>query len=288
MIIILKNADFSQSNIGTLSTWRITRSLGAGATYEGPISVDKGAAFSATIYIAQGYELGSAGITVTMNGNLLNDVISDAGLGGGGEAIFSGVYEIDIASVTGNVVIKVPTVNINTGEEEEPEVPDTPVTPPSGTVTWYLNHNTEIGNSGKEITSGAALNNSAGSFAYQEAIQNELIGKPINVVECFVNTAGTFTFSRWNSSAKTVVPIQTFNLANTNAKQTLVFNEPFILESNEYLAFGNPTDTGKIWYYSTDLSGVHSSKITMKILDGQTTQAATGVVNVAMNIGYNG
>ena len=129
MIIVLKNADFSQSNIGTLSSWRISRSLGTGATYEGPTSVDKGAAFSATIYIAKGYEVGSAGITVTMNGNLLNDVISDAGLGGGGEDNFSGVYIIDIASVTGNVLIKVPTVNTSTGEEEEPDVPVEPEEP---------------------------------------------------------------------------------------------------------------------------------------------------------------
>ena len=77
MIIVLKNADFSQSNIGTLSSWRISRSLGAGATYEGPTSVNKGAALNAAIYIAAGYELGAAGITVTMNGNLLNDVVSE-------------------------------------------------------------------------------------------------------------------------------------------------------------------------------------------------------------------
>jgi hypothetical protein len=42
MIITLKGADFSKSNIGTLSSWRITRSLGSGATYEGATSVDKG------------------------------------------------------------------------------------------------------------------------------------------------------------------------------------------------------------------------------------------------------
>lgn len=115
MIIILKGADFSASNIGTLSTWRITRSLGAGAVYEGVTSVDKGASFTATVTIAEGYELGSAGVTVTMGGN----VISVATVNGN-------VITITIAEVTGNVVIKVPTVNINTGEEEEPDIPDVP------------------------------------------------------------------------------------------------------------------------------------------------------------------
>ena len=43
MIITLKGADFSASNIGTLSSWRVIRSLGVGATYEGPITVEKDA-----------------------------------------------------------------------------------------------------------------------------------------------------------------------------------------------------------------------------------------------------
>lgn len=113
MIITLKGADFSASNIGTLSSWRITRSLGTGASYEGVTSVDKDASFTATVTIAEGYELGTAGVTVTMSGN----AISAATVNGN-------VITISIAEVTGNIVIKVPTVNLSTGEEEEPDVPD--------------------------------------------------------------------------------------------------------------------------------------------------------------------
>ena len=117
MIIKLKNADFSANNIGTLSTWTVTRVLGSGATYDGLLYVDKDAALNATVTISEGYELGDAGVVVTM----------------GGEAVTSGVtvdgnnITITIASVTGNVVIKVHTVNVSTGEEdggdeEEPTV----------------------------------------------------------------------------------------------------------------------------------------------------------------------
>lgn len=102
MIIVLKNANFSTSNIGTLSTWRISRSLGAGATYEGPISVDKGSVFSATINLAEGYEIGTAGVTITMGGIALSDAYSIAG----------NVITITIAEVTGNVLIKVPTKEV--------------------------------------------------------------------------------------------------------------------------------------------------------------------------------
>jgi hypothetical protein len=119
MIITLKGADFSASNIGTLSSWRISRSLGSGATYEGVTSVDKGAAFTATVTLAEGYEIGTAGVTVTMGGTVLS----------GAHSISGNIITITIASVTGNVLIKVPTINTATGEEEEPETPEVPDIP---------------------------------------------------------------------------------------------------------------------------------------------------------------
>ena len=107
MIITLTGADFSNSNIGTLSTWRISTVLGEGATYSGATYVDKNAAFNATVTIAEGYEIGAAGVTVTMGGVTQNGVVTVNG----------NVITIAIASVTGNVVIKVPTKNTATGEE---------------------------------------------------------------------------------------------------------------------------------------------------------------------------
>lgn len=146
MIIILKNADFSASNIGTLSTWRITRSLGAGATYEGVTSVDKGAAFNATVTLTEGYEIGAAGVSVVMGDTVLSEAYSISG----------NVITITIASVTGNVTIKIPTVNTSTGEEEEPEVPDTPDIPdmPDADDAWTFSavweQGTLIGTKGEE------------------------------------------------------------------------------------------------------------------------------------------
>jgi hypothetical protein len=127
MIIVLKNANFSDSNIGTLSTWRITRSIGAGASYDGPISVDKGAAFSATVTLAEGYEIGAAGVAVTMGSAALE----------GAYAISGNVITITIAEVTGNVLIKVPTVNTATGEEEEPDTPEVPDDTINAGLTLY-------------------------------------------------------------------------------------------------------------------------------------------------------
>lgn len=108
MIITLKGADFSANNIGTLSSWTVSRVLGTGATYSGVSSVDKGASFTATVTISDGYELGSAGVTVTMGGVTQSSAYSISG----------STITISIASVAGNVVIKVPTKNVSSGEED--------------------------------------------------------------------------------------------------------------------------------------------------------------------------
>lgn len=111
MIITLKGADFSSINIGSLSSWTVSRVLGTGAAYSGVSSVDKGASFSATVTIAEGYELGSAGVTVTMGGVTQSSAYSISG----------NTITINIGSVTGNVVIRVSTKNTSSGEEDSGE-----------------------------------------------------------------------------------------------------------------------------------------------------------------------
>ncbi len=108
MIIRLKNADFSENNIGSLSTWTIAKSLGHGATYNGVNYVDRNAPLNATITIAEGYELGAAGVTVSMGGKVVTS----------GVTVNGNTITISIDVVTGNVKITVPTININTGEED--------------------------------------------------------------------------------------------------------------------------------------------------------------------------
>lgn len=100
MIITLKGADFSQSNIGTLSTYSI-RFDSNGITNTNT-SVDREASYTATITFKENYELNGA-ITVTMGGA---DITSTA---------VNGV-NITITKVTGNVVIKVPTKVTSSGE----------------------------------------------------------------------------------------------------------------------------------------------------------------------------
>jgi len=128
MIIKLKGADFSGEgkHIATLTTWSISKALGSGVDSNTiPSSVTKGAALNATVTLKDGYEIGTAGVTVTMVGS--GDITSTAVTTNGN------TITIAIASVTGNVTINVPTKNTSTGEEGsgevvEPDTPDQPTT----------------------------------------------------------------------------------------------------------------------------------------------------------------
>lgn len=209
MIIILKNADFSQSNIGTLSTWRITRSLGAGATYEGPTSVDKGASFTATVTIAEGYELGAAGVTVTMGGATISAT-----------TVNGNVITITIASVTGNIVIKVPTVNTSTDEPEVPDTPDEPVIDPKAPIVDLQLLN---------VTDGVLRNMGTGGSTYDATVQT------VSSSDSYTSDATEFTLIN-HAYAETPYgfkPGDTFTIAirarwnelNTNQYQRLMRTE---------------------------------------------------------------
>lgn len=150
MIITLVKANFSSSNIGTSTTWIITPNVGSGASYSGVTSVTKGASLNATVTIKDGYELGSAGVIITMGGVTQSGAYSTSSDGK--------TITISIGKVTGNVVIKVPTVNVNTGDEGgdvvEPDTPDTPVVGDeleAGTYT-YNNSGYVLATTGKVTT----------------------------------------------------------------------------------------------------------------------------------------
>ena len=113
MIITIKGADFSSANIGTLSTYIISKSIGSGASFDIPNFVDKNSSVNWVITLDEGYTFGT--YSVTMGGEVITPTVVD------------NVMTIAIAEVTGNVRIVVATINESTGEEDEPVVP--PVEP---------------------------------------------------------------------------------------------------------------------------------------------------------------
>ena len=116
MIITIKGADFSSANIGTLSTYIISKSIGSGASFDIPNFVDKNSSVNWTITLDEGYTFGT--YSVTMGGEVITPSVVD------------NVMTISIAEVTGNVRIVVATVN----ENGEPSVPDVPTFKDSITI----------------------------------------------------------------------------------------------------------------------------------------------------------
>lgn len=104
MIITLNNADFSTSNIGTLSVWRVITTLGKGAVYSGATSVEKNGTLTATVTLNNNYSIALAGITVTMDNVILENVYT----------ISDNIITFTISNVTNNIFIKVPTIKIST------------------------------------------------------------------------------------------------------------------------------------------------------------------------------
>lgn len=128
MIITISGANFSASNIGTLSTWTVSKSIGAGAEHSIPSYVDKNSAFNYTITLKDGYTFGT--YSVTMGGQTITPTVTETSI------------TINIPSVTGAVRIEVKTINSSTGEEDKPVTPEEPgtggddVALETFTVTW--------------------------------------------------------------------------------------------------------------------------------------------------------
>lgn len=145
MIITLVKADFSANNIGTLSSFNILTNLGSGCTYNGPLYVAKNTALNTNIVVSDAYTFDISKCTITMGSTNINAF-----------SVSGNVISINIANVTGHLVINVPTTLITVTPDipVEPDVPDEPTYDPdvdyNGTLvafempeegTWIKNEN---------------------------------------------------------------------------------------------------------------------------------------------------
>lgn len=104
MIITLKGADFSASNIGKITTWNISAVVGNGATYNGVTVVDRDpvVGLSATVTIVNGFAADVEGISVVMGGAIQSNVFT--------VSEDNKTVTISIPAITGHVIINVPTI----------------------------------------------------------------------------------------------------------------------------------------------------------------------------------
>lgn len=148
MILRILGADFSSANIGTLSTYVISKSIGAGISHNIPNFVDKNSSVTWTLTVEEGYLLGS--YSIIMNGETITPVVNE------------NTMTITIPSVTGNVRIVITSINESTGEEETPVVP--PVEPDEP-VSNIIPFSTLGYLADGEVVMADRVNNPNGSFS---------------------------------------------------------------------------------------------------------------------------
>jgi hypothetical protein len=181
MIITISGANFSASNIGTLSTWTVSKSIGAGAEHSIPSYVDKNSAFNYTITLKDGYTFGT--YSVTMGGQTITPTVTETSM------------TINIASVTGAIRIEVKTINSSTGEEDKPVTPEQPGTGggsgnTSGT-TWYVQSLKQLEDSGNTFEDKVHLGPSSGYAWAFNTFNSKLSGQTINTIRMMIGKAST-------------------------------------------------------------------------------------------------
>ena len=263
MILTIKGADFSSANIGTLSTFVVSKSIGRGASYDIPSFVEKNSSVNWVITLGEDYTFGT--YSVTMGGEVVTPSVN------GNE------MTIAIANVTGNIRITVATVY--NGVEELPE--------PAPINVWYIDHaNQALNNNISNFSNG--LNPTAGAFAFPDDVNALLIGKPINTVEFITHTAGKLGFYIWNKDTKNLSLIKTFDIVkNGNELQRYKFDVPVTLNAGEYLAFGNKGDTGKfVYFYQVEFGTAYHSDKHYYYIGQQNTDTLASDINIGVNVGY--
>lgn len=225
MIITLKGADFSEHHIGTLDTYSICFS---GNVTNSNTSVDResNTGYTTTIILAEGYELNGS-ITVTMGGT---DITSTA---------VSGLTITIPTKVTGNVMIKVPTVNTAGGDE--PDVPDTPDTPdepdtPGPAVGWFSNQIEQ-----PELTTPIDL--TSAPYGYTDELCASYYNKPVNKIRLKVATPGTVSFGVCSADRKSIVSTYTINVVTNTEEYDIP--ETFTLAEGQGIWWQTKNDTGK-------------------------------------------
>lgn len=112
MILTIKGADFSSANIGTLSTYIISKSIGRGASFDIPSFVEKNSSVNWVITLDEDYTFGT--YSITMGGEVVTPTVNGSEM------------TIAIANVTGNIRITVATVYNGVEELPDPDEPDVP------------------------------------------------------------------------------------------------------------------------------------------------------------------
>lgn len=127
----------------------------------------------------------------------------------------------------------------DTPEEEEPpvvepDIPDTPVV--EGNTTWYVQSLKQLQDSGNDLSKKVVLQpNNGYSWAFQESMNDKLVGKTINTLEMIPESTGDFYIGKYDVNSKTVTENRVLTIETSGAPVTLKFDDLTINEGEFFV-----------------------------------------------------
>jgi hypothetical protein len=266
MIITILGADFSASNIGTLSSYLVRYTGNVTGNVNSVEKNDAGtaakAALTATITMKSGFTYES--LSVTVGGSTITGYTAkDNG---------NGTVSLTVPAnlITGTVVVSVVTTgtsvnppsggdeggNTGGGSGETPSIPTT--------ETWYIDHRNNVSKFSASVNiAGRGWCHIPNSNGY-----NAIVGKPINTIGVITNletqniTIGVVTYKGNDTAMRT---IGTYTLTNPNGTTKSFVSckiDEVTLNNNECLAlYAQEDDSIQFYYLSnggpvTDANGI--------------------------------
>lgn len=217
MIITLKGANFSGSNVGTLSTWLINKSLKGVTTTSTVTSVDKDGSYTATFKVADGYELYSE--YVTMGGVDITQ-----------QLIWSDdtTATLTISKVTGNVYINI--VANSESEEEEPVY---------YTITYkYVDSsgNTIGANTTEQVLAGTSKTfNTSGAIGI-DGYTISSVSPTSATVNSNITVTYTYTVNATSGASYWISEKLTGNTIGSGTPNSLLGAQYFVIRDTNYIA----------------------------------------------------
>ena len=225
MIFKINNSDFSKSNIGALNAYKVTTDLRYVTSDSTSAVVSKDSLYTATFTIGDGFEFANAVVTMgstDVTSNLVWDSDKKVGV-------------LTINQVKDDIHISISAFKV--------------------TYEWYIDEmaNAVVTNYINSSATTSNTNPASGAFAYDDdALLNNCVNKPINVLRLVVGKAGTLTYGKIGSdlnSASTYQVLGTINLANANNSATQEYMiDAVILSEGERLWFHASSDVGLFRY----------------------------------------
>ncbi len=132
----------------------------------------------------------------------------------------------------------VPSVDDNTSSGDNGDSTNTPSVPETdGNTTWYIASLKQLQDSGNDLSKKVKLQSGGSSYswAFQESMNDKLVGKTINTLEMIPQSTGDFYVGKYDTSTNTVTEKRKVTISEVDTPVTLRFDDLTINEGEFFV-----------------------------------------------------